>query len=135
MFPEKGTVVLPRAVDACCAAGLKVEMITTEFQGLRTPHAEKLLRAAAKAPRPEAAELSFATQTRTLAAWRASRAATADFGPLYAWRTGLATAFGMAVLAVGLSFAASRNIDTDVNDPYVVSDPGFAVAMSTGWLP
>jgi hypothetical protein len=41
----------------------------------------------------------------------------------------------MAVLAVGLSFAASRDIDADVNDPYVVSDPGFSVAMSTGWLP
>ena len=96
---------------------------------------DRLLRAAAKAPRPEADELSYATQTRTLAAWRAARTATADFGPLYAWRTGLATAFGMAVLAVGLSFAASRDIDADVNDPYVVSDPGFSVAMSTGWLP
>jgi len=96
---------------------------------------DRLLRAAAKAPRPEPAELSYATQMRTLAAWRAARAANAEFGPLYAWRTGLATAFGTAVLAVGLSFAASRNIDADVNDPYVVSDPGFAVAMSTGWLP
>ena len=96
---------------------------------------DRLLRAAAKAPRPEPAGLSFATQTRTLAAWRAARAATAEYGPLHAWRTGLATAFGMAVLAVGLSFAASHDIDAVVNDPYVVSDPGFAVAMSTGWLP
>ena len=48
VLPEKVTEDLPRAVDACRAAGLKVEMITTEIQGLQTPHAEKLLRAAAK---------------------------------------------------------------------------------------
>jgi len=48
VLPEKVTEDLPRAVEACQAAGVKVEMITTEIQGLQTPHAEKLLRTAAK---------------------------------------------------------------------------------------
>ena len=48
VLPEKVTEDLPRAVDACRAAGLKVEMITTEIQGVQTPHTEKLLRTAAK---------------------------------------------------------------------------------------
>ena len=34
---------------------------------------DQLLRAAARAPRSEVGPMSYATQTRTLAAWRAAR--------------------------------------------------------------
>ena len=95
---------------------------------------DQLLRAAARAPRSEVGPMSYATQTRTLAAWRAARNPLPEFGSLLAWRTGLATAFGTALIAVGVSFAASRDIDAEVNDPYVFSDPGVSVAMSTGWI-
>jgi hypothetical protein len=95
---------------------------------------DQLLRAAACAPRSEVGPMPFATQTRTLAAWRASRNPVAGFGSLRAWRAGLAAALGTAVLAVGFSFAAARNIDAEANDPYVASDPGVALAMSTGWI-
>jgi L-ribulose-5-phosphate 3-epimerase len=47
-LPEKVEEDLPRAVDAAHAAGLKVEMITTDITSIREPHTEKLLRTAAK---------------------------------------------------------------------------------------
>ncbi len=49
VLPEKVQEDLPRAVDAARAAGLKVEMITTDITSVRDKHAETLLRAAAKA--------------------------------------------------------------------------------------
>jgi L-ribulose-5-phosphate 3-epimerase len=49
VLPEKVQEDLPRAVDAARAAGLKVEMITTDVTSVRDKHAEPLLRAAAKA--------------------------------------------------------------------------------------
>ena len=49
VLPEKVAEDLPRAVEAAHAAGLKVEMITTDIVSVREPHTEKLLRAAAKA--------------------------------------------------------------------------------------
>ena len=49
VLPEKVQEDLPRAVDAARAAGLKVEMITTDITSVRDPHAETLLRAASKA--------------------------------------------------------------------------------------
>ena len=48
VLPEKVAEDLPRAVDAAHAAGLKVEMITTDITSVRDPHAETLLRTAAK---------------------------------------------------------------------------------------
>jgi sugar phosphate isomerase/epimerase len=48
VLPEKVQEDLPRAVEAAHAAGLKVEMITTEITSVRDPHAETLLRTAAK---------------------------------------------------------------------------------------
>lgn len=48
VLPEKVKEDLPRAIDAAHAAGLKVEMITTEITGARDKHAETLLRTAAK---------------------------------------------------------------------------------------
>ena len=48
VLPEKVTEDLPRAIDAAHAAGLKVEMITTDIVSAREPHAETLLRTAAK---------------------------------------------------------------------------------------
>jgi L-ribulose-5-phosphate 3-epimerase len=48
VLPEKVTEDLPRAIDAARTAGLKVEMITTDITSVRDPHAETLLRAAAK---------------------------------------------------------------------------------------
>lgn len=101
-------------------------------------HLDRLLRAAAQAPRPEPGELPtipFTTQARALAQWRATRSAARDSGILRTWRAGLATAFATAFLAVGVSFAMSRDIDAEVNDPYLAADPGVTVAMSTGWLP
>ncbi len=49
VLPENVAEDLPRAVEAAHAAGLKVEMITTDIVSVRDPHAEKLLRAASKA--------------------------------------------------------------------------------------
>lgn len=46
--PEKAQDDLPRAVEAAKKAGLKVEMITTGILSARDPHAEALLRTAAK---------------------------------------------------------------------------------------
>jgi sugar phosphate isomerase/epimerase len=48
VLPEKAAEDLPRAIDAARAAGLKVEMITTEIKSVREPHTETLLRTAAK---------------------------------------------------------------------------------------
>ncbi len=48
VLPEKVTEDLPRAIDAARAAGLKVEMITTDITGVREPHTETLLKTAAK---------------------------------------------------------------------------------------
>lgn len=48
VLPEKVAEDLPRAIDAARAAGLKVEMITTEITSVREPHTEALLRTAAK---------------------------------------------------------------------------------------
>jgi sugar phosphate isomerase/epimerase len=48
VLPERVEEDLPRAVEAARAAGLKVEMITTEINGLKTPHAEKIVRTAAR---------------------------------------------------------------------------------------
>jgi L-ribulose-5-phosphate 3-epimerase len=47
VLPEKVQEDLPRAVDAARAAGLKVEMITTDITSVRDKHAETLLRTAA----------------------------------------------------------------------------------------
>jgi L-ribulose-5-phosphate 3-epimerase len=48
VLPEKVAEDLPRAVDAAHAAGLKVEMITTDITSLRQKTAESVLRTAAK---------------------------------------------------------------------------------------
>jgi L-ribulose-5-phosphate 3-epimerase len=48
VLPERVEEDLPKAVQAAKAAGLKVEMITTEISSARDPHAEKVLRTAAK---------------------------------------------------------------------------------------
>lgn len=48
VLPERVEEDLPKAVDAAKAAGLVVEMITTEITSARDKHAEKLLRTAAK---------------------------------------------------------------------------------------
>lgn len=48
VLPEKVKEDLPRAIDAAHAAGLKVEMITTEITSVRDKHAEVLLTTAAK---------------------------------------------------------------------------------------
>lgn len=97
---------------------------------------DRLLRAASQAPDRDVPPISYTTESRTLAAWRAARAAGNGSLPiLVAWRTGLAAAFATAMLCVGVSFAASGHIEDDVNDPYVAADPGVSIAMSTGWMP
>lgn len=48
VLPQKVAEDLPRAIEAAHKAGLKVEMITTEITSVRDPHAETLLRTAAK---------------------------------------------------------------------------------------
>lgn len=48
VLPEKVQDDLPRAVEAAKKAGLKVEMITTAITSAKTPHAEAILRTAAK---------------------------------------------------------------------------------------
>ena len=48
VLPEKVEEDLPRAIDAAHAAGLKVEMITTDITSVREQHTEMLLRTAAK---------------------------------------------------------------------------------------
>ncbi|MBI4623535.1 MAG: TIM barrel protein [Verrucomicrobia bacterium] len=48
VLPEKVKEDLPRAIDAARAAGLKVEMMTTEITSVRDKHAETVLRTAAK---------------------------------------------------------------------------------------
>lgn len=96
---------------------------------------DRLLRAAAKAPRPDAGPVSLATQSRALAALRAQRQAAPAFALLRAWRTGMATACATAALAIAAGWLASNHIDDSANDPYVLNDPGMAIAMTTGWLP
>jgi sugar phosphate isomerase/epimerase len=48
VLPKNVSEDLPRAIDAARAAGLKVEMITTEITSVRTPYAENVIRTAAK---------------------------------------------------------------------------------------
>ncbi|HVZ34867.1 MAG TPA: sugar phosphate isomerase/epimerase family protein [Polyangiaceae bacterium] len=48
VLPERVEEDLPKAVEAAKAAGLKVEMITTDISSAREKHTEKVLRTAAK---------------------------------------------------------------------------------------
>lgn len=48
VLPARVEEDLPRAIDAAHAAGLKVEMMTTDIGSARDPHAEKVLSTAAK---------------------------------------------------------------------------------------
>jgi sugar phosphate isomerase/epimerase len=48
VLPEKVKEDLPRAIDAAHAAGLKVELMTTDITGVQDKHAETVLRTAAK---------------------------------------------------------------------------------------
>lgn len=48
VLPEKVADDLPRAIEAARKTGAKVDMITTAITGAREPHAEALLRTAAK---------------------------------------------------------------------------------------
>jgi sugar phosphate isomerase/epimerase len=48
VLPEKVQEALPRAIDAAHAAGLKVELMTTDITSVREPHTENVLRTAAK---------------------------------------------------------------------------------------
>lgn len=97
-------------------------------------HLERLLRAAARAPRPASTPPSLATQMRVIAAYR-GRAQAAAMAVQRTWRIGLATACGTAAIAVAAGWLASGHIEDTANDPYVLNDPGLAVAMTTGWLP
>ena len=96
---------------------------------------DRLLRAAARAPRPAEAPAPFVTEARVLAAWRESRRPAVSWASTETWRMGLATAMTAACVALCASWFASRHIDESANDPYVLNDPGLSVAMSTGWLP
>ncbi len=96
---------------------------------------DRLLRAAARAPQPGVGPLSMATQARAIAALRAHRDAAPSFALLRTWRVGMATACATAAVAIVAGLFASSRLDDSANDPYVLNDPGMAVAMTTGWLP
>ncbi len=96
---------------------------------------DRLLRAAARAPQAEAPPVSLATEMRALAAYRHRSHEAAAMALQRTWRVGLATACATAVVAMAAGWFASSHIEDSANDPYVLNDPGLAVAMTTGWLP
>ncbi|MBK9139796.1 MAG: hypothetical protein IPM17_13690 [Verrucomicrobia bacterium] len=78
----------------------------------------RLLRAAARAPQREVPALSWATETRVLAAWRANRAAGDDTALLNVLRRGLAFACALMLISLTLSLTqVSRSADPVWNDP------------------
>lgn len=96
---------------------------------------DRLLRAAAKAPSLPVGAPSFATETRTLHAWRAARSG-ADARPLLRlWHAGLATAFTVAAVAVTASVYAGHEADRDLSDPYTGAAQQLTVAINTTWQP
>jgi len=94
-----------------------------------------LLRAAARALRPDVSPISMATHARVVAALRAQRQDAPAFALLRVWRTGMMAAGATAVVAIAAGWLASSHLDDSTHDPYVLNDPGMAVAMTTGWLP
>lgn len=97
-------------------------------------HLERLLRAAARAPRREDLPPTLATQMRAIAAYR-GRGEAAAMAVQRTWRVGLATACATAGIAIAAGWFAAGHVEDTANDPYVLNDPGLAVAMTTGWLP
>lgn len=78
----------------------------------------RLLRAAARAPQQEVPALSWATETRVLAAWRANRATRDDTALLNVLRRGLAFACALMLVSLTLSLTqVSRSADSLWSDP------------------
>ena len=96
---------------------------------------DRLLRAAAQAPARPLDGLSFATESRTLHAWRSSRAGAELRPVLRLWHTGLAAAFGVAALTISVSYFAGRQADLDSADPYTATAQQLAVAINSNWQP
>jgi hypothetical protein len=96
---------------------------------------DRLLRSAARAPGRDVPPPSVATETRTLHAWRASRAGSETRPLLRLWHAGLATAFGVAAVAVTASVYAGREADLESTDPYTGAAQQLTVAINTGWQP
>lgn len=95
---------------------------------------DRLLRSAAGAPMPAAPPLSFARETRILAAWRRGGAAGADAGWLIAlWRRGAAAACATAALALAASWLARSPVPEA--DPLIATDQNLIAAVNTAWLP
>ena len=81
---------------------------------------DRLLRSAAQAPPRAAGELSFATEARVLAAWRAGAAGDPGVDLVALFRRGLALAGALSVLTVAVSLWEMRHDPADV---WEVSDP------------
>jgi hypothetical protein len=94
-----------------------------------------LLAAAARAPDRPLTGPSRATETRTLHAWRSARAGREQGLLLELWRTGLATAFGVAAIAVSISYFAAPPADADSTDFYSATTQELTVAINTTWQP
>jgi hypothetical protein len=90
----------------------------------------RLLRSAARAPRPEPAEAPFATEARCLAAWRsAEQADNSDY--LVAWlRRAAICAGGVALACLALNYRALAGSHTGA-DELAVAD----ATMRTGVEP
>ncbi|HAB16587.1 MAG TPA: hypothetical protein PLX89_01525 [Verrucomicrobiota bacterium] len=88
---------------------------------------ERLLRSAARAPRPaEVTELSGAAEARVLAAWRRSQ----PEGPSWMLRWlqgGLAAAAVAAAVALGLNWTTFRQ---QAADEYAVADAALYAALT-----
>lgn len=74
----------------------------------------RLLRAAAAAPRSVSTELPFRVEARVLAAWRASRSEPDPVGILHLLRQGLALASVITALAVGGTYWQINRVANDV---------------------
>ena len=86
---------------------------------------DRLLRSAAQAPPRAAGELSFATEARVLAAWRAGAAGDPGVDLVALFRRGLALAGVLSVLTVALSLWMMHH---DKSDVWAVSDPVINLA-------
>lgn len=88
---------------------------------------DRLLRSAARTPVPACERLSFAAESRVLAAWRRSRGDSLPVG-LGLWlRAGFAGALLVAATAVAVSWSSVRQ---PAGDEYAVANATLYVALA-----
>jgi hypothetical protein len=88
---------------------------------------KRLFKAASRVPRPEPFGAAFALESRTLAAWRASRSAGELSGLLRFFRIGLGLASVLMLVIIGLSL---RNLAKEPGEEFAMPNVTMNLALS-----